>query len=87
MKFTLNDLILELLNMELDNEKKANIIERITTTGRINDGLYLRKNQEGKLECWFRNIDENGVTDHGPTGYDVEDITREIKSELNIKTI
>ena len=26
------------------------------------------------LECWYRNVDESGQTDHGPTNYTPDEI-------------
>jgi len=77
MKFTIKDLISEVLKSELDEEQKVSLLEIISTTGRITNGLYLKKDNEGNVECWFRNIDENGMTDHGPTNYGPEQIVAE----------
>ena len=49
-------------------------------------GFYLHseKNAEtGKtdIQLWFRNVDENGMTDHGPTNYSANQIVDMLKTQ------
>jgi len=82
MKFTIKDLIAGIINSNLSNEDKINLLESIMETGKLNDGLYLKKDEEGLLECWFRNVDENGSVDCGPTCYDIEAIINDYAFHL-----
>ena len=74
MKFTSEELIRTIIESELSDEEKVSLLNNIMTKGSINDGYYLKKDEEGNLECWFRNEDEYGTTEHGPTNYNVEQV-------------
>jgi hypothetical protein len=39
------------------------------TKGKINDNIYLKKDNEGNLECWFKTEDE-----YEPTNYTAEEV-------------
>jgi hypothetical protein len=76
-------LIQEILNSELTEEQKNDLIGKIYANGTITSGLYLRKDEAtGDFQCWFRNVDENGMTDHGPTDYSPAEIIAEYKRSL-----
>ena len=85
MKFTYEQLITEILNSELSTEEKTELIARIHHTSKIMDGFYLKKDNEGHLECWYRNVDENGVTDHGPTNFDAQQVVSEYISTVKAR--
>lgn len=74
MKFTTEELIRNIIESELTEEEKISMLNNIMTKGRINDGFYLKQDNEGNLECWYRNEDEYGTTDHGPTNYTAEQV-------------
>lgn len=74
MKFTSEELIRNIIESELTEEEKISMLNNIMTKGRINDGFYLKQDNEGNLECWYRNEDEYGTTDHGPTNYTAEQV-------------
>ena len=74
MKFTTEELIRNIIESELTEEEKIALLNNIMTKGRINDGFYLKEDENGELECWFRNIDEFGTADHGPTNYTAEQV-------------
>jgi len=74
MKFTSEELIRNIIESELTEEEKISMLNNIMTKGQVSDGLYLKKDNEGNLECWFRNEDEYGTTDHGPTNYTAEQV-------------
>ncbi len=74
MKFTSEELIRNIIESELSEEEKISMLNNIMTKGQVSEGLYLKQDNEGNLECWFRNVDENGVTDHGPTNYTAEQV-------------
>ena len=85
MTFTLKDLIQGILDSELTEEQKNDFIAKIQESNKITDGLYLRKDEAtGDYQCWFRNVDEDGMTDHGPTNYGVEEVIAEYKRSLGI---
>ena len=85
MKFTTEELIRNIIESELSEEEKISLLNNIMTKGRINEGLYLKKDEEGNLECWFRNEDEYGTTDHGPTNYTAEQIVNVVSSDKGMK--
>ena len=74
MKFTSEELIRNIIESELTEEEKISMLNNIMTKGQVSDGLYLKKDDEGNLECWYRNEDEYGTTDHGPTNYTAEQV-------------
>jgi len=83
-KFTIRDLIRAILQSDLDDMTKTDFLTTISTSAQITDGLYLKKNEDGSVECWYRNIDENGVTDHGPTNYNVDQVIEEYRHSRGI---
>ncbi len=78
-KFTIRELMSAILNSDLDQESKTDLLTRIATSAMICDGFYLKKDDNGLVECWFRNIDENGVIDRGPTNFTVDQVIEEYK--------
>ena len=74
MKFTSEELIRNIIESELTEEEKISMLNNIMTKGQVSDGFYLKKDNEGNLECWYRNEDEYGTTDHGPTNYTAEQV-------------
>jgi len=83
MEFTTRELIDTIINSELTNEQKTDILERLVTSGKITEGFYLRKNRHNKLECWFRNLDESGTAYHGPTNYSKEQVVEIYSNSIN----
>ena len=78
MGFTIKELMDSILESEMDNERKSQLLENIYVRGRITEGLYLRRTDGSEeLECWFRNTDENGQTEHGPTYLGPEELVEE----------
>ena len=70
MSFTLKELITDILDSDLDQGEKIAILDRLYRSGKVSEGLYLRRNDgSDDFECWFRNVDENGQTEHGPTNF------------------
>ena len=82
MKFSMKDLAQAIVTANVPEETKVGLLERIMSKGTVTDGLYLKKDGQGMLECWYRNVDENGVTDHGPTNYTPEQIIEEYAQSL-----
>ena len=75
MKFTFRELLDSILKAEMEREQTVELLDRIYRTGTIMPGLYLRKDDSSDdLECWYRNVDESGQTDHGPTNYTPDEI-------------
>ena len=75
---------------ELSLEDKSNLIEKIISASHGQDrfvtpGFYLHtdKNAAGELDMqlWYRNVDENGMTDQGPTYYNADIIVEMMKKE------
>ena len=85
MKFTVQELMATIVSSDMDDQRKTDLLTRVFSTGKITDGLYLKKGEDGLLECWFRNVDENGMTDHGPTNYDVNRVVEEYKNSVMTK--
>jgi hypothetical protein len=83
MKFTIKELIAGVVNSNLSEEDKIELLTRISTTAKIVDGFYLKKGEDGLLEFWFRNEDEYGTTEHGPTNFDVEQVISEFARSVN----
>ena len=84
MKFTIRELMEAIITSDLDQEGKTDLLTRISTSAQVCDGFYLKKDEQGLVECWFRNVDENGVTDHGPTNYNVHQVIEEYKRSRGI---
>lgn len=82
MKFTSKELIAGILNSKLSNEDKINLLDRIMNTGQLNDGLFLKKDEEGYLECWFKTTNDKGNIEYVPTLYDVETIINDYSFNL-----
>ena len=75
MKFTYKELVTSILNKVSDNEELVEVLDKMHKSNAINNGFYLRHNEEDdSYECWFRNIDEFGTADHGPTNYTAEQV-------------
>lgn len=88
----MKDLISKIINdSELSEEDKINFIEKIINASHEMDnivapGFYFHadKNQENgeiDLQLWYRNVDESGMTMHGPTNYDNNRIIQMMKQE------
>jgi hypothetical protein len=82
MKFTTKELITGIINSNLPDEEKITLLERIMTTGKLNDGLYLKKDEEGYLECWLKTTNKDGNVECVPTCYDVETILNDYTFNL-----
>lgn len=93
----MNELIEKVMaDEELSEEDKVVLIERIVNASHgidrfVTPGLYLHtavNQEEGviNMSLWYRNEDENGMTDHGPTNYNSNTIVSIMKKEcLNKK--
>ncbi len=89
MKFTTKELITGILNSNLSTEEKIELLDKVMTTGILNDGLYLKKDEDGYLECWIKITDEKGNIEYVPTCYDVETLLNDYcySLEVNIHNI
>ena len=77
MKFPAEDFITAIEDSDLTEDQKRTIYAKLKVSGKINDSLYLKKDNEGNFECWYRNVDEKGVVDQGPTDYGIEEVLQE----------
>ena len=88
----MKDLITQIINdEELSAENKSDLIEKIVKASHgidkfVAPGFYLHtdKNQETgeiDIQLWYRNVDESGMTMHGPTNYDNSKIIEMMKQE------
>ena len=92
------ELISRIINdEELSPEDKTILIEKVFKASHgmdrfVTPGFYLHtdKNEETEeidVQLWFRNVDESGMTMHGPTNYNSDTIVEMMKNEcLNKKT-
>lgn len=86
----------ELINLiiadeELSIEDKSNLFEKLFNASHgldrfISPGFYLHtdKNEETSevdMQLWYRNVDESGMTSHGPTNYSADQIVEMMKRE------
>ena len=88
----MKDLISQIINDgELSPEDKSNLIEKLFKASHgidnaIAPGFYLhtdikQESDEINIELWYRNVDESGMTSHGPTNYDSYQIIEMMKNE------
>ena len=88
----MKEIIERIINDEsLSREDKSTIIERVDYASHginkfITPGLYLRSelnenSNEIDMQLWYRNVDESGMINHGPTNYDSDQITELMKIE------
>ena len=94
----MKDLMVRIINdEELSSEDKGILIEKVVNAGKgidrfITPGLYLHTDCDEKtdkisMQLWYRNVDDSGMTMHGPTNYNVDMIVELMKdSLLNKKT-
>ena len=78
-------------NSELSDDDKVILVEKIVNASHgidrfINSVFYLRAtaNKEKDnidMQLWYRNEDENGMTYHGPTSYDSDEIIKLMAKE------
>ncbi len=77
-----------IFNESLSDADKAILINKVVNASHgidkfVNDGYYLHttKNQNGDIDIqlWFRNVEENGETMHGPTNYTISQIIEFMK--------
>ena len=78
---------------ELSVEDKSNLIEKIVKASHgmdrfIAPGFYLHTDYENiqktgdiDIQLWYRNVEESGMTMHGPTYYDNNTIFEMMKQE------
>jgi hypothetical protein len=94
MEVKIKDLISQIIaDEELSVEDKSNLIEKIIKASHgidqfIAPGFYLRVDPEKiketgeiDIQLWYRNVDESGMTMHGPTNYDNSKIIEMMKQE------
>lgn len=75
MRFSYKELLTVILSSGLENEGIIELLDRIQRGGFITPGFYLRLDEEsGLYECWYRNVDEDGMTEHGRTNYSAEQV-------------
>ena len=78
----MKQLIEKIMALQITSEEK---IEHILTVIKVahgqehfvTQGLYLKvveQDNDLSLQLWYRNVDENSMTDHGNTGYSDEQI-------------
>ncbi len=87
----MNELIEKIINdEELSNEEKTILIKKVVNASHqinrfITPGFYLhtdiRPDESIDMQLWYRNVDENGTTEHGPTDWDSDKIIRMMKEE------
>ena len=88
----MKDLITQIISdEELSVEDKSALIEKIFMASHginrfVAPGFYLHtdKNQETgeiDIQLWYRNVDESGMTMHGPTHYDNSKIIEMMKQQ------
>ena len=75
MSFKSKELIQVIVESDLDNENKIELLNRIYTNGHIKEGYYLKGNNEQGIECWYRNGTDRGPTNFTP--YDILDVFKE----------
>ena len=68
----IKNLITEIeLNEVLDTMDKVYLLEKLVNFTYISPGIYFkRKENTDEVEIWYRNVDENGTTEHGKTDWD-----------------
>ena len=80
MKFSAKEFIASVLRSDLSEEAKTSLLENVMVKGIITEGFYLKAGEDGLLECWYRNVDnETGTVDRGPTGWTPEQAIEEYK--------
>ena len=88
MSFTIRELLDTILERDLDNSEKSELLERIYTKGRITDDLFLRRNHgTPELECWASERNEKGQIEEWPTNLDAVEVIDEYERLNNIKSV
>lgn len=85
MRILFKELISAISNSDLPEESKIDLMHRVATFRMITNGLYLKEVEHGVFECWYRNVDEEGTTYHGPTNYGIEEVISGYARANNIK--
>ena len=85
MRILFKELINAISNSDLPDEAQIDLMHRVATFRMITDGLYLKELEHGVFECWYRNVDEDGTTYHGPTNYGIEEVINAYAQAHNIK--
>lgn len=86
----MKDLIVQIINdEELSVEDKSNFIEKIVKASHgmdrfVTPGFYFhtdinKETGEIDIALWYRNVDEYGTKEHGPTNYDNSQIVEMMK--------
>ena len=83
MKFTLNELIHTVINSNIDNENKVNLIANLCKGRQITDCLFLKTYDFDICECWIR-TEDNIIQ---PSGYTPNDIISAFVEYNNNKKI
>ena len=92
----MKELISQIINdEELSSDDKSVLIEKIFKASHgidrfVTSGFYIHteiKEETGELDIqlWYRNVDESGMTMHGPTNFDSYQIIEMMKNEYLIK--
>ena len=82
MSFQLKDLYQTIVESDLDNDNKVELLMNIYNR-RINDDLYLTGSVDKGLDFWIRSVDNNGQTNSIKTDYSPDDILDIYKREMN----
>ena len=85
MKFTMEEFVNGVMASDMSEESKNALLASVRANGKVKDGFYLRKDDDGMLECWYANVDEYGTIDRGPTNYTVEQVIEEYKYSIKQK--
>ena len=83
MKMNLKELLEAIKSSDLPQENKIDLMHRVSVRKIVTEGLYIKEVTPGIVECWYRNMDEDGTLYHGPTGYGIEDIIREYSRSIS----
>ena len=87
MRIKLKELLDAIKSSDLSLEAQIDLMYKIVIQKKVSNGLYVKEVEDGCIECWYINIDEDGTTYHGPTNYTAEDIIDVYKMMNGIRTL
>ena len=87
MRIKLKELLDAIKSSDLSLETQIDLMYKIVIPNKVSNGLYVKEVEDGCIECWYINIDEDGTTYHGPTNYNIEDIIYEYIRMNGIKNL
>jgi hypothetical protein len=74
MRIKLKELLDAIKSSDLSLEAQIDLMYKIVIQKKVSNGLYVKEVEDGCIECWYINIDEDGTTYHGPTGYGIDEV-------------